>query len=74
MTKNGEFKTNPIKEGYKFVCWADNAGNCYTKFNDVIDECKDMTLIAKYEEDNSKYCCENETDIYDPSKGLCYEF
>jgi len=68
----GEFKTNPIKEGYKFKEWQLNG----KKFDFNQKPTADMTLTAVYEEltnDDKMYYCENATDVLDYSTKLCYD-
>ena len=66
----GEFKTNPIKDGYKFLYWVDSSGNEFD-FNTKLSN--DIILKAVYEKyEESKYYCENKNDVFDPSTALCY--
>lgn len=68
----GEFKTNPIKDGYKFKEWQLN-GNKFTDFDKK--PTADITLEAVYEEvteDDKKYYCEDGY-ILDSSTNVCYK-
>ena len=65
-----EFKTNPIKSGYKFLYWKDSSG----KKVDVATKkpIADIVLTAAYEKyTEEKYYCKSDYE-YDPAKQLCY--
>lgn len=67
----GEFKTNPIKDGYKFKEWQLNG----SKFDFTQKPTANITLEAVYEkltDDDKKYYCEDGY-ILDSSTNMCYK-
>ena len=67
----GEFKTNPIKNGYVFKYWTTDSSGNGSKFNLNTKPTSDITLYPHFEKyTNDKWYCKK--GVLDPARGLCY--